>query len=107
MTPKVRDILIDCRKQIHAAIAEQSVISDTHALHILDQLIVADASRCAATLQGEEVVAHLNPDDEDDDSEIRDLQRRLREAERQRDQDSKIIDGLRDKLNELKKKGGQ
>lgn len=107
MTPKVRDILIDARKQLHAAIAEQSVISDTNALYILDQLIVADASRCTATLQGEEVVAHLNPDDEDDDSEIRDLQRRLREAERQRDQDSKIIDGLRDKLNELKKKGGQ
>ena len=55
----------------------------------------------------EQVHPQLDPDDEDDDSEIRDLQRRLREAERQRDQDSKIIDGLRDKLNELKKKGGQ
>lgn len=99
MTPNVRDILIDARKQVHHEIADRACVSDSNALYILDQLIAADAARDLATPAGE-VVCALSDDTPNpyDDAERRELEAKLAELERQREADDKIIKGLQDKL---------
>lgn len=113
MTPKVRDILLTARREIHAATALHANICDTQALFTLDQLITADAARSVNfTTEQTDIVANLAPDDE----ATRDTEKlppkpervkpSLTQAERdelerlrkEKAQDTAIIDGLRAKL---------
>jgi hypothetical protein len=104
MTPKVIDILNDFRKQLHTAIADRACVSDTHALYVLDQLIVADAGRQVASRSNEETVVGLSDDTPNPytEAELEALQKKLAEAEasakRQREQDDKLIKGLQEEL---------
>lgn len=108
MTPNVIEILREARKEIHAATAERACVTDTHALLVLDHLITADAGRAVASANQEEVVAGLNEDTSNPyiDAEIDALRKSLAkaqaEAERQREQDDKLIRGLQ---AELRKRG--
>jgi uncharacterized membrane protein len=104
MTPAVRDILIDARKQVHAAIADRACITDTNALFVLDQLIAADARAAVKALDQEETVAALSDDTPNpyEEAERKAIEEKLAKLEKQIEQDTKIINGLRD---ELKKRG--
>jgi hypothetical protein len=112
MTPKVRDILLAARRDIHAATALHANICDTQALFALDQLITADAARAINfTTAQTDIVAGLRPDEDDTDTEKlppkpERVKPSLTQAEREElerlrkqvAQDSAIIDGLRAKL---------
>ncbi len=115
MTPKVRDILITARREIHAATALHANICDTQALFTLDQLITADAARSINfTTAQTEIVADVSGDD--DDESTRDTEKidkpgaktrpsltqadreELERLRKEKVQDTAIIDGLRAKL---------
>lgn len=114
MTPKVRDILLTARREIHAAMALHANICDTQALFTLDQLITADAARSVNfTTEQTDIVANLDPDDDEATRDTEKLPPKpervkpsLTQAERdelerlrkQAAQDTAIIDGLRAKL---------
>lgn len=66
MTPKVRDILVTARREIHAAMALHANICDTQALFTLDQLITADAAKSVNfTTAQTDIIANLDPDDDE------------------------------------------
>lgn len=114
MTPKVRDILLAARREIHAAMASHANVCDTQVLFTLDQLITADAARAInfTTAQTDIVASLLLEDDE----ATRDTEKlppkpdrvkpSLTQAEREelerlrkeKVQDTAIIDGLRARL---------
>lgn len=100
MTPIVRDILIEARKRIHAEIADRACVSDTQAMFILDQLLTADAQRDLASASREEVVCGLSDDTPNphEEAERRELEKKLADLERQREQDDKLIKGLQEEL---------
>lgn len=107
MTPQVRDILINARKQVHGAIADRACITDTNALFVLDHLIVADARAAVKAIEQEETVCGLSEDTPNpyEEAERKALEDKLAKLEKQVEQDTRIINGLRDELN--KRKGGQ
>lgn len=113
MTPKVRDILITARRDIHAATAEHANISDAQTLFTLDHIITADAARSAnAPVVQSDMVCHLAPDDDEDTPteklppKSERVKPSLTQAERdelerlrkEKLQDTAIIDGLRARL---------
>ena len=104
MTPKVRDILIDARKQIHAQIADRACVSDTAALHVMDQLLTADAKASLAEQSTEEIVCALSDDTPSpyEEAERKELENKLNSLEAQREQDTRIINGLREELRKRK-----
>lgn len=66
MTPKVRDILIAARRDVHAAMALHANICDTQALFTLDNLITADACRSVnEPVAQADVVADLEGSDDE------------------------------------------
>lgn len=116
MTPKVRDILLAARRDIHAATASHANICDTLVLFTLDQLITADAARAInfTTAQTDIVASLLLEDDEATrdteklpprdkvrpsltQAERDELERLRREAEA----DMRIRQGLLKKIEEL------
>lgn len=107
MRTKVRDLILQCRRAVAAEVAKSAALSDTHALLRLDELLVADATN---DIQSTEVVVDYMDDDDpagdvDDDehaggnSRLADLQRELERERRAREQDSKLIEGLRKRLD--------
>lgn len=61
MTPKVRDILVKARREIHAATALHANLVDSQVLFTLDQLITADAVRGAnQTVDQADMICHLD-----------------------------------------------
>lgn len=104
MTPQVRDILINARKQVHGAIGDRACVTDTNAMLVLDQLIVADARAAVKAIEQEETVCGLSEDTPNpyEEAERKALEEKLAALEKQREQDTKIINGLRDELNKRK-----
>lgn len=120
MTPKVRDILIKARRDIHAATAQQANLCDSQALFALDQLITADAARNVnGQVSQADIVAELEADDPEASrdteklppktqrvtpsltpGEREELQRLRREAEA----DCRIRQGLLKKIEDLEKR---
>lgn len=116
MTPKVRDILLAARRDIHAATASHANVCDTQALFTLDQLITADAARNVNfTTAQTDIVADVAPDEEGTrdtekidkpvrpsltQSEREELERLRREAEA----DMRIRQGLLKKIEDLEKR---
>lgn len=116
MTPKVRDILLKARREIHTATASHANICDSQALFTLDQLITADAARCAnEPVQQTDMVCHLDAEPEADSEASRDTEKlprpervkpsltqvereELERLRREKEQDTAIINGLRAKL---------
>jgi len=110
MTPKVRDILLAARRDIHAATASHANVCDTQALFTLDQLITADAARNVNfTTAQTDIVADVAPDEEgtrDTEKIDKPVRPSLTQSERaelerlrkEKVQDTAIIDGLRAKL---------
>lgn len=111
MTPKVRDILLSARRDIHAATARHANVCDTQALFTLDQIITADAARAVNYLTPQtDIVADVHPDDDTPTEKLPPKTERVKasltESEREelerlrreKVQDTAIIDGLRAKL---------
>lgn len=110
MTPKVRDILIAARREIHAATATHANICDTQALFTLDQLITADADRALNfTTAQTDIIADVTGRDDDTDRPTEKLpavrpsltepeRAELERLRKEKVQDTAIIDGLRAKL---------
>lgn len=109
MTPTVRDILIDARKRVHAAIADSSNIGDTNALLNIDSMLTADALRANTPgMHQSNLTCHLAEQDSrptekierepDLATQLRALKTELEREKRLREADGEIIRGLQKKL---------
>lgn len=114
MTPEVHSILIEARQRIARRVLTVVHFQDTNALHIIDQLLLGatvqsnqedaalapsintEAVEATPNCKASEAEAAENPQDGGDlVADLDAAQREIARLKKLREQDSKIIDGLR------------
>ena len=106
MTPEVLKTLIGARKRIHELTQDRCCASDTHVLSVLDQVIVCAGAASQPQVPAEPVVILAGPQPRARRACRGRGNPELERLRKQVEQDGKIIAGLQQRLEEVKKGKG-